>query len=130
MVINLQNTNDILYFRGSLTPYLEYRMRLVSKYNNKGILNDAIVYTTNDYFPLTIVDDYDLWYSFSTDFSNTDISNYDIGGYYDCIIEGSNDGSTWTEINRKLVRVFNNWTTDVSYTSNNENNEQFTYYGQ
>ena len=130
MVINLQNNGDTLYFRGILTPYLYYRMRLVSKYNNKGILNDSVIYHTNTYFPLSVITDSDDWYSFSIDFTNTNIEDYDIGGYYDCIIEGSNDESVWNEINTKLVRVFNNWTTDTTYVSNNENNEQYTYYGE
>lgn len=129
MIINLQETDNSLYLRGILTPYTSYWMKLVSKYSNKGILNDEVIYGSSNLFPLTLVDNESDWYSFTIDFTNTDVDDFDIGGYYDSIIYGSNDGGdTLTQINKKLCRVINNWTTLTNYISDNEENGQFTYF--
>lgn len=129
MIINLQETDNMVYFRGTLTTYTSYWMKLKSKYSNKGILNDEVIYGSGNLFPLILVDRELDWYSFSVRFSNTEVDDFDIGGYYDCIIYGSNDnGHTLTQINKKLCRVINNWTTDRNYISDNEENEQFTYF--
>lgn len=126
MLINLQNNPVTLYLQGFLPQYLSYRVKLTSKYNNEGILNNtsisgwAYAVSRNARF-----------YSIGITFDNVDLQNLDLEGYYEYLIEGSSNGTTWVPLERRLCKVINRWNetvVDPVYTSNNEDNQQYVYY--
>jgi hypothetical protein len=105
-------------------------MKLVSRYSNNGILNDAIVYTGTKYFNLVLSDNQDDWYSFLINWTNADLESNDLEGYYDAIFEYSSNQITWVQFDKRLVKVENEWDDNLvlSYSSDNENNIQFINY--
>lgn len=126
MLINLQNNPVTLYLQGLLPQYLSYRVKLTSRYNNQGILNDTSISGW-----AYAVSRGPRWYSVTITFDNLDLLDFDLEGYYDYKIEGSNDGSTWVNLETRLCKVINRWNEtilDPVYTSDNENNEQYVYY--
>ena len=100
-------------------------MRLVSKYNNKPLINGEY-----DYITLDLIREGDGWTEFKTnplDFAIQRSNN--IGGYYDLILEGF--GTAWRQYDNVLCKVKNRYDLNnpqIDYTSDNENNEQFVYF--
>ena len=100
-------------------------MRLISKYNNKTLIN-------GEYANIGLGLQYegDGWTEFLTnplDFAVQRSNN--IGGYYDCILEGY--GTAWREYDNVLCKVKNAYdlaNPQIDYTSDNENNEQYVYF--
>lgn len=124
MVIDLRDINNLVYFNGTLPNYDAYRLRLVSRYSNKGMRNtegviDVVLYTqTTEWFSMKYV-------SIPSNFNN------EINDYYDCYLEGQCPDSSYQEIQKVLCKVINNFSADnpdVNYISNNEDNEQYIYF--
>ena len=124
MVIDLRNINNLVYFNGTLPNYDAYRLRLVSRYSNKGMRNtegviDVVLYTqTTEWFSMKYV-------SIPSDFNN------EINDYYDCYLEGQCPDSSYQEIQKVLCKVINDFSADnpdVNYISNNEDDEQYIYF--
>lgn len=130
MLITITNSPTKVYFRGDEPKFTYFRMKLVSRYSNNGILNDAIVYTGTKYFNLVLSDNQDDWYSFLINWTNEDLESNDLEGYYDAIFEYSSDQITWVQFDKRLVKVENEWDDNLvlSYSSDNENNIQFINY--
>lgn len=136
MTIDLSTTGGFIYFLGARNPLVltkPIRMCLYSRYSNKAILNGANIYTTNAYFNLVPAFNYDNWHSYTWAYDNLDLQTEDIEGYYWCEIDVNVAGSTWTNINRELVKVVNTFNREaggnsIEYQGNNENNEQIIYF--
>jgi hypothetical protein len=136
MTIDLSQTGGFIYFlgaRNTLVLTKPIRMCLYSRYSNKAILNGANIYTTNAYFNLVPFQNYDNWHSYAWSYDNLDLQTEDIEGYYWCEIDVNVAGSTWTNINRELVKVVNTFNREaggnsIEYQGNNENNEQIIYF--
>ena len=100
-------------------------MRLVSKYNNEPLINGEY-----ENISLDFVKQGDGWTQFTTqplDFAIQRSNN--IGGYYDCILEGFQ--TDWRQYDSVLCKVKNRYDLNnpqIDYTSDNENNEQFVYF--
>lgn len=127
MIVDFTNNNSLVYFNGNLPQYTQYRMRLVSKFSNEALLNDTI-----PSIGLTLSGSGTNWYSFKyTGNLTTAMKEDEIEGYYDCILEGYTALTGWTEIQKVLCKLKNNFNKenpDVKYASDNENNEQFIYF--
>lgn len=124
MVVNFKNTSGMLFFNDYIVPYTYYRLKLKSRYSN-----EYLIMGVNDYLKLSIDENYETWCSF--DFSDLDENtpNKDIQGYYDVEVWGSNDDVNYTLLKKVLGKVVNNFTTtNNTYISDNEDNEQYVYY--
>ena len=130
MLITINNTGKKIYFRGSEPKFPLFRMKLVSRYSNNGILNNENVNIGSKYFNLTLSDNQEDWYSFSVSWNNANLDINDLGGYYDAYFEYSAASPiSWVQFDKRLVKVVNNWTGDpIEYLSDNENNIQFINY--
>ena len=131
MLINLQNTAFTLYLPGNCPLYTYYRFTLKSRYTNELINNDDVIFNTSKYFPLTLITKNDTYTKFTSIFNNNDIRDFDLEGFYDFILEGSNNNTTWIHLTTRISKVINKWNeinTDTVYVSNNDTNEQFVYY--
>ena len=125
MIVDLRNSGNRVYFNGISLKYPFVRMRLVSNYSNKEILND-----TFGNIELDNLYEGEGWFSYKYSTDITPLQNVELNEYYTCILEESNGGS-WIERQRVLCKVLNNFNTenpDVVYNSNNENNEQYIYF--
>lgn len=125
MIVDLRNTSNKVYFNGVLPTYSSYRLKLVSRYSNKGLLNSD---TTFINLTLHLVGD--DWFSFGF---NDPLTKYqgEMNDYYDCILYGIDELDREYEIQKVLCKVLNNFVTDnpnVEYVSDNEDNEQYIYY--
>ena len=124
MVVNFKNTSGMLFFNDFITPYAYYRLKLKSRYSNEYLMMGV-----NDYLSLTIDENYDEWCSFDFTGLEQNIPNKDIQGYYDVEVWGSNNNVDYTLLKKVLGKVINNFTTtNNTYVSDNENNEQYVYY--
>lgn len=126
MIVDLRSTDNLVYFNGILPAYSSYRLRLVSRYSNKGLLN-----SDSTFIPLTLIHEGDNWFSFG--FGLDPLTKYqgELNDYYDCILQGVDALDRVYEIQKVLCKVLNNFNTDhpdVEYSSDNENNEQFIYF--
>jgi hypothetical protein len=123
MLINFANTSGKVYFNEYSTPYTNYVLKLKSRYSN-----EYLIFGGNNYLSLTIDENYDEWCSFTFTITE-DITNKDIGGYYDVELYGNNGGSD-VLLKTELAKVENNFTegSTTSYVSDNDNNEQYVYY--
>lgn len=138
MTIDLSVLTGVVRFLGPMptsavaASNANLRMRLVSRYSNKLILNGANINSTNAYFSLRKVAQYDTWHSYEYTADNTDLQTEDIEGYYWCEVDVF-ASSTWTNVTRELVKVLNTFNREaggnsVEYQGNNENNEQIIYF--
>lgn len=133
MIISITNSPTYIYLQGISpkgTPASTgYRMKLVSRYSNNGILNDVVVHSASKYFPLTKIDDYDTWYSYQLTWTNTDLESFDVEGYYTAVFEHFTAG-VWVENERRLVKLINEWEDNLfdEYLSDNETNIQIINY--
>jgi len=136
MTIDLTATSGFIYFlgtRNALVLTRPVRMCLYSRYSNKAILNGANIYTTNAYFNLAAYQNYTNWHSYIWTYDNLDLQTEDIEGYYWCEIDVNIAGSTWTNINKVLAKVVNQFNREaggnsIEYQGSNENNEQIIYF--
>lgn len=132
MVISITNAPTNIYLQGTSpkgSPATTgYRMKLISRYSNNGILNDVVISGTSKYFPLTKVDNYDTWYSYTMTWTNADLESFDLEGYYIAVFE--HFSTTWIENERRLVKLKNEWEDNLfeEYLSDNETNIQFINY--
>lgn len=131
MLIDLSNTTGIIYFQGTKPAEVFSYMKLYSKYNNKYILNGENISTTFSHFPIT-EDDYERnWFSFAWTYTNTDLRNEDVGGYYNVEIYNTADEIV---LPIQLAKVTNGFefrgqpADTVSFPSSNETNEQYTFF--
>lgn len=125
MIVDLRSTSNLVYFNGTLPDYGSYRLKLVSRYSNKGLLNSDTVFLN-----LRLEDEETDWFSFSIDDPLTKYQG-EMDTYYDCILIGIDAVDRQFEIQKVLCKVLNNFNTDhpdVNYVSDNEDNEQFIYY--
>ena len=124
MIVDLRNTANRVYFNGIKPKHSNIRLRLVSNYSNKGILNDE--------FGNILLDNLyegEGWFSYEYLTDITPLQNKELNEYYDCILEQSLNGITWIEVQKVLCKVLNNFDdTNVVYNSNNEDNEQYIYF--
>lgn len=125
MIVDLRNTSNRVYFNGVLPTYSSYRLKLVSRYSNKGLLNSDTAFIS--VVPESVGND---WFSFTF---NDPLTKYqgEMNEYYDCILYGIDDLDIEYEIQKVLCKVLNNFVTDnpnVEYVSNNEDNEQYIYF--
>jgi hypothetical protein len=136
MTIDLSTTGGFIYFlgaRNTLVLTKPVRMCLYSRYSNKAILNGANINGTNAYFGLTPIQNYTNWHSYVWAYTNLDLQTEDIEGYYWCEIDVNVAGATWTNINKELVKVVNQFNREaggnsIEYQGSNENNEQIIYF--
>lgn len=129
-------TQSEIYVRGSINDeYLVYTMTLVSKYNNMTFNNNQEINSLTKVV-LAKVNITPNWSHFRFKYNNTPATDFwnkkDFGGYYEFILEGTNDLGNYVTLHSGLCRVVNNFTDnpDITYVSDNENNEQFTYYNE
>jgi hypothetical protein len=125
MIVDLRNTSNLVYFNGTLPVYSSYKLKLVSRYSNKGLLNSDTAF-----IPLTLDTQETDWFAFGF---NDPLTKYqgEMDDYYDCILTGVDALDREFEIQKVLCKVLNNFNTDhpdVNYVSDNEDNEQFIYY--
>lgn len=127
-------TLDFTNFAGEFTMYksddttVANRLYLKSRYDNEYILNGADLWLTNDFIPLSLDAETDRWVRYTWLFTNPDLQNKDIGGYY--IAEFARDATRIPQLN-PLVKVNNLFTTtndNVVHISDNESNEQYTLF--
>ena len=128
MVFDFSVTSGTIYVDGELDTYSNYRLRLVSMYNNKGLENSTL--GSIDLTRLTGTSRYSV---FSYDISGTDfadIVDQDANGYYMARFEGSNDLIDWTPIVEYPSKLKTQFTESYpqQYESSNEDNEQYVYY--
>jgi hypothetical protein len=136
MTIDLTATSGFIYFlgtRNALVLTRPVRMCLYSRYSNKAILNGANINGANAYFGLTPFQNYTNWHSYIWLYDNLDLQTEDIEGYYWCEIDVNIAGSTWTNINKVLAKVVNQFNREaggnsIEYQGSNENNEQIIYF--
>lgn len=125
MTLYLTTTRVSVYFYGNYPKSTGWRMRLISKYNNKTLINGEYAN-----IGLTFVKEGDGWTEFLTDPLDFSIQrSNNIGGYYECILEGYTTG--WNEFDNILCKVKNSYDLSdpqVDYLSDNENNEQYVYF--
>lgn len=116
-----------------------YGCRLVSKWNNKDIINDGSSYP-DGIIPVTVVETNDRWSKIRLDFVSAGLAidgvvDKDLAGYYTFIFY-TNDGTEfdpYTEYDRFLIKIDNDWnedsaSKDTEYISDNDTNEQYVYY--
>jgi len=127
-------TLDFTNFAGEFTMYksdvttVANRLYLKSRYDNEYILNGADLWLFNDFIPLSLDAETDRWVRYTWLFTNPDLQNKDIGGYY--IAEFARDATRIPQLN-PLVKVNNLFTTtndNVVHISDNESNEQYTLF--
>lgn len=125
MIVDLRSSDNLVYFNGTLPDYSSYRLKLVSRYSHKGLLNTNTVFIS-----LTLEEEESDWFAFGF---NDPLTQYqgEMDDYYDCILIGVDAVDRQFEIQKVLCKVLNNFNTDnpnVEYISDNEDNEQFIYY--
>jgi hypothetical protein len=128
MTLNINSAIKSVYLPGVYTQYTEFFVTLISKYNNKGIDNTA--YPTGYQIPTTLVRTGNDWSEFELTFPTDWAREIDLEGYYDFRLFGR-EGNIIVERNKWLCKVINSYETsnpDYHYQSNNENNEQYTYF--
>lgn len=125
MIVDFTNTSGKVYFNDFIEPYGYYRLILTSRYSNK-----KLKFSVNEYIKITLDSNYTKWCSFDFIDLPTDLTQNDIGGYYDVEVWGSNNDTTYTLLKKELGKVINNFTAGIttSYVSDNENNEEHIYY--
>ena len=131
MLIDFSDGFGDLYIDNEMPVYANYRMRLVSLYNNKGIDNQ----TLGD-IALTRISSTSRYTKFRWSIIGSpyqDFIDEDIAGYYRLIIEGSNDRTNWDQFSAYPCKVRTQWDEapafrNTEYNSDNENNEQYVFY--
>jgi hypothetical protein len=144
MTIDLSTLTGTVRFLGQMpnlasaanNAYL--RMRLISCYSNKLILNGANINSTNPWFGLTKGLQYSTWHSYNYTATNANLQTKDIEGYYWLEIDVQQsffpeEPNIWTNVTRELVKVLNTFNREaggnaIEYQGNNENNEQIIYF--
>ncbi len=127
MIFDFTTTSGDIYVDGELDTHPNYRLRLVSMYNNKGLEN-----TVSGDIALTRLTGTSRYTHFSYDITGgpfQDVIDQDVDGYYMAYFEGGTH-STWVELAKYPAKIKTQFTGDYppQYTSNNEDNEQYVYY--
>jgi|DEB0MinimDraft_10_1074344.scaffolds.fasta_scaffold21571_2 hypothetical protein len=129
MVFDFRSTSGTIYVDTDLNRWSNYKMIITSLYNNKGINN-----TIGD-IPLTrsITPVSSRFTTFTFDFSgDPDLSglvNLDVNGYYKVRFYGD-DGGRAEILATYPCKIITNYSDETykRYVSDNEDNEQYTYY--
>lgn len=129
MVINLSNTTVTLYFSGDLYRGPgAYALILTSLYNNKYILNDADTGDGIGGFEVTILEHNERFTKIEFDFTNTDLQTKDIEGFYQWVFYHNSDIVEFGIAKVKNASETSGASGNTEYISNNEFNEQYTFY--
>jgi hypothetical protein len=129
MVFDFKQLAFTVYFDGDIYQgENEHKLKLISRYNNKPILNGEDTGDGAGLFDMDIVEHNDRYTEVDIDFTNTNLQTEDIEGLYDW--EVIYDDAVVTS---GICKVFNSSTTEgasdvFEYTSDNEDNEQYTFY--
>lgn len=126
MTLNIDSTIKSVYLPGVYTQYNSFWVTLVSKYNNKGINNNIFNYQ----IPTTLIRTGNDWTEFELTFPTDWAREINLGGYYDFRLFGM-EGNIGGEINKWLCKVINSYeisNRDTEYISDNDKNEQYTYF--
>ena len=118
MTIDLGQTELELHLDGIMPTSSDIRVTLTSNYSNEPLWKDLSAES------FTI---YDEWYTLTI--NNGAYTDEAVGGYYTLLVE-YNQGD-WVSFNSYLVKCTNSANsslTPVSYTSDNEDNEQPIYF--
>ena len=102
MTISIDSNPKV--FLNYLAPkYLEYKLTLVSRWNRKEIQQDGIVYDFELGAPIVWNDRYTEWNL------NPDpiLEKFDLEGWYDYYVEGSDDNITWSRIEIGSIKIKN-----------------------
>ena len=126
MTIYIEDTLGFVRFQGFLTPYLSYKMKLKNRFSNEYMVNGGEIYNQDDWFHLTVVDNYETWHSFQWQFNNILVFK-EAPGYYDCEIY-ANDGGDDVLISTSLCKVNSYEESYREYISDNEQDSQYIYY--
>lgn len=118
-----------MYNSNSLTVPTSFFLR--STYNNELILNGEDLYNTDPFIPLTVVGGNSYYTQFLWVVTNTKLQTEDIGGYYVATFKA---GTIFVPALNDLVKVKNGFenkgvpATTTVHTSDNELNEQYTFF--
>lgn len=97
------DSNPKVFFNGLAPKYLEYQLTLVSRWSRKEIQQDGIVYDFQLGQPLIWNDRYTEW-----DLNPDQIlEKFDLQGWYDYYLEGSDDGTNWARIEIGSIKIKN-----------------------
>jgi hypothetical protein len=129
MVFDFSTTSGVIYVDNQLPDLPDYRLLLVSLYNNKGLENTVL-----GEINLTRLTGTSRYSVFSWDIAGSplaDIIDQDINGYYTASFEGGDRGAytTLAQYPAKVKTLFTE-AYPPQYESNNEDNEQYVYYRQ
>lgn len=127
MVINITGIYPLFNFTGSLPASSSYRIQLVSRYSNLPIdnnfrdINVEVIASGTNFFIMRATT------------SMLDLREKEVNGYYDCILIGKDEVDRDTILSTTLCKVFTNIDVnpqlyEVTYDSDNENNEQFIWF--
>lgn len=129
MLIDLSNTTVDLTFSGNLyRGDGNYALIITSLYNNKYILNNADTGDGIGGFELEILEHNNRYTKVRFDFTNTDLQTKDIEGFYQWVFYFES-----TIVEYGICKIVNasestGSSGNVEYISNNEYNEQYTFY--
>ena len=129
MVIDLSNTTVDVVFNGNLYRGPgNYALILTSLYNNKYILNDADTGDGIGGFEIEILEYNNRYTKIRFDFTNTDLQTKDIEGFYQWVFYYESDIVEYGITKITNASESSGASGEVEYISNNEYNEQYTFY--
>lgn len=129
MVINLTNTTVDLTFSGNLYRGAgQYALIITSLYNNKYILNGDDTGDGSGGFLLEILEYNERFTKVRFDFTNTDLQTKDIEGFYQWVFYHESDIVEYGIAKIKNASETSGDSGKSEYISNNEYNEQYTFY--
>ena len=129
MVIDLTNTTVDLTFSGNLyRGEGQYALIITSLYNNKYILNGESTGDGSGGFLLEILEYNERYTTVRFDFTNTDLQTKDIEGFYQWIFFHNSDIVEYGICKLKNASETSGDSGKVEYISNNEGNENYTFY--
>ena len=102
MTISIDNQPK-LFLNYKVEEYVEYRLTFTSRWNRKQIQEDGIVYDFILERPDIANDRYTEW----TLTPALILEKFDLEGWYNYRLEGSNDGIDWSQIEMGTVKLKN-----------------------
>ena len=129
MLIDLTNTTVDLTFSGNLyRGEGNYALIITSLYNNNYILNNADTGDGIGGFELEILEYNSRFTKVRFDFTNTDLQTKDIEGFYQWVFYYESDIVEYGICKIKNASETSGASGNTEYISNNEYNEQYTFY--
>lgn len=104
---------------------------LTSLYDNELILNGENLYNDDPFIPLSVVTQNERYTQFLWIITNTKLQSEDIAGYYTAVFKS---GTIFVPVLNNLVKVKNAFetkavpATTTVHVSDNEDNEQYTFF--